>query len=69
MSDSPLGPSPPSEQVGRFNAAYEAGPPPWDIGRPQPSFLELAELGSSPDVSWMWDVALVNTHLWRPLED
>jgi cyclopropane fatty-acyl-phospholipid synthase-like methyltransferase len=45
MSDSPLGPSPPSEQVGRFNAAYEAGPPPWDIGRPQPSFLELAEQG------------------------
>jgi cyclopropane fatty-acyl-phospholipid synthase-like methyltransferase len=44
MSDSPLGPSPP-EQVGRFNAAYDAGPPPWDIGRPQPSLLELAEHG------------------------
>jgi cyclopropane fatty-acyl-phospholipid synthase-like methyltransferase len=44
MSDSPVGSSP-SEQVGRFDAAYEAGAPPWDIGRPQPSFLELAEQG------------------------
>jgi cyclopropane fatty-acyl-phospholipid synthase-like methyltransferase len=25
---------------------YEAGPPPWDIGRPQPTFLELAEHGA-----------------------
>ena len=25
---------------------YEAGPPPWDIGRPQPAFLELAEHGA-----------------------
>jgi SAM-dependent methyltransferase len=41
---SPLGPSL-SEQVGRFNAMYDAGTPPWDIGRPQPSFLELAEHG------------------------
>ena len=44
MTDSPIGSSP-SEQVGRFNAAYDAGPPPWDIGRPQSSFLELAEQG------------------------
>jgi len=35
----------PSEQVGRFNAMYDAGPPPWDIGRPQPAFLELAQRG------------------------
>jgi cyclopropane fatty-acyl-phospholipid synthase-like methyltransferase len=25
---------------------YDAGPPPWDIGRPQPVFLELAESGA-----------------------
>jgi cyclopropane fatty-acyl-phospholipid synthase-like methyltransferase len=25
---------------------YAAGPPPWDIGRPQPAFLALAEAGS-----------------------
>jgi cyclopropane fatty-acyl-phospholipid synthase-like methyltransferase len=37
--------SAPSEQVDRFNAMYEAGPPPWDIGRPQPAFLELADQG------------------------
>jgi cyclopropane fatty-acyl-phospholipid synthase-like methyltransferase len=43
-SDNPLGSSPP-EQVGRFNAMYYAGPPPWDIGRPQPAFLALAEEG------------------------
>jgi cyclopropane fatty-acyl-phospholipid synthase-like methyltransferase len=41
---SPLGPSP-SEQVGRFHATYDAGTPPWDIGRPQPAFLEIAEDG------------------------
>src|SRR5215213_3887477 len=40
-----LGPSP-SEQAERFSAMYEAGPPPWDIGRPQPAFLELAEQGA-----------------------
>ena len=46
MSD-PTGPpgSAPSEQVDRFNAMYDAGPPPWDIGRPQPAFLELADQG------------------------
>ena len=46
MSDptSPPG-SAPSEQVDRFNAMYDAGPPPWDIGRPQPTFLELADQG------------------------
>src|SRR3982751_5325793 len=27
-----------------FDAFY-AGTPPWDIGRPQPAFLELAEAG------------------------
>jgi SAM-dependent methyltransferase len=47
MSDpeTPLG-SLPSEQVDRFNAAYDAGPPPWDIGRPQPAFLALADRGA-----------------------
>jgi SAM-dependent methyltransferase len=35
----------PSEQVDRFNAMYDAGSPPGDIGRPQPAFLELAERG------------------------
>jgi cyclopropane fatty-acyl-phospholipid synthase-like methyltransferase len=24
---------------------YDAGPPPWDIGRPQPTFVELADHG------------------------
>src|SRR6185312_4314520 len=27
-----------------FDAAYE-GTPPWDIGRPQPAFVQLAETG------------------------
>jgi cyclopropane fatty-acyl-phospholipid synthase-like methyltransferase len=46
MSDtgSPLGPAL-SEQVGRFHATYDAGTPPWDIGRPQPAFLEIADDG------------------------
>jgi cyclopropane fatty-acyl-phospholipid synthase-like methyltransferase len=35
-----------SEQVDRFNAMYDAGVPPWDIGRPQPAFLELADQGA-----------------------
>jgi len=43
-ADDPRG-TPPSDQVGRFSAAYDAGPPPWDIGRPQPAFVELAERG------------------------
>jgi cyclopropane fatty-acyl-phospholipid synthase-like methyltransferase len=30
---------------GGFDAMY-AGTPPWDIGRPQPAFLELAEAGA-----------------------
>jgi cyclopropane fatty-acyl-phospholipid synthase-like methyltransferase len=30
---------------GDFDAMY-AGAPPWDIGRPQPAFLELAEAGA-----------------------
>ena len=37
----------PAEPVGPpagFEAAY-AGTPPWDIGRPQPAFLALAEAG------------------------
>jgi len=35
---------PPPPEPGDFNAAY-AGTPPWDIGRPQPAFLELAQSG------------------------
>ncbi|HEX2807782.1 MAG TPA: class I SAM-dependent methyltransferase [Kineosporiaceae bacterium] len=35
----PTGPPP------RFEAAY-AGTPPWDIGRPQPAFVALAETGA-----------------------
>jgi 2-polyprenyl-3-methyl-5-hydroxy-6-metoxy-1,4-benzoquinol methylase len=35
------GGGPPAGAVG-FDALY-AGTPPWDIGRPQPAFLELAE--------------------------
>ena len=47
MSD-PVGPlgSVPSEQVDRFRATYDAGAPPWDIGRPQPALLQLAEDGA-----------------------
>lgn len=30
--------------MGRFDAAYE-GTPPWDIGRPQPAFVELTARG------------------------
>jgi SAM-dependent methyltransferase/DNA-binding MarR family transcriptional regulator len=32
-------------QPADFDAAY-AGTPPWDIGRPQPAFLELAQAGA-----------------------
>jgi cyclopropane fatty-acyl-phospholipid synthase-like methyltransferase len=28
-----------------FDASYKGGTPPWDIGRPQPAFLKLAESG------------------------
>ncbi|MDQ1426487.1 MAG: hypothetical protein QOD72_3985 [Acidimicrobiaceae bacterium] len=28
-----------------FDDAYAAGTPPWDIGRPQPAFLDLAQRG------------------------
>ena len=41
MTDNPVGSSP-SRRVDGFDAMYEAGTPPWDIGRPQPAFLELA---------------------------
>jgi 2-polyprenyl-3-methyl-5-hydroxy-6-metoxy-1,4-benzoquinol methylase len=44
-SDSSISPSP-SEQAERFSAMYEAGSPPWDLGRPQPAFLELAKQGA-----------------------
>ena len=40
---------PPEEASSRrlrdFDASYD-GTPPWDIGRPQPAFLELAEAGA-----------------------
>ena len=44
VSDRPAGSSP-SEQVRAFNETYDGGPPPWDIGRPQPAFVELADHG------------------------
>jgi SAM-dependent methyltransferase len=43
-SESPRGSSPP-EQLAGFDVMYSAGTPPWDIGRPQPAFLELAQQG------------------------
>jgi predicted RNA methylase len=33
-----------THSVEEFDAAY-AGTPPWDIGRPQPAFVLLAEAG------------------------
>jgi SAM-dependent methyltransferase len=42
--ESPRGSSPP-EQLAGFDAMYGAGTPPWDIGRPQPAFFELAQRG------------------------
>lgn len=45
VSDSPPGPPTPSEQVHAFDQMYDGGPPPWDIGRPQPTFVELADQG------------------------
>jgi len=41
--DAPTGPVRP-RQPADFEALY-AGVPPWDIGRPQPAFLELAQAG------------------------
>jgi SAM-dependent methyltransferase len=35
----------PSRSPSGFDAMY-SGTPPWDIGRPQPAFLELAETGA-----------------------
>ena len=34
-----------------FDAAYQ-GTPPWDIGRPQKAFVELARRGEIRDRSW-----------------
>lgn len=38
----------PTRQPPAFDALYaaDAAPPPWDIGRPQPAFLHLAESGA-----------------------
>ncbi len=46
-TERPADPPLPSRPRGidRFDAAY-AGTPPWDIGRPQPAFLELAQAGA-----------------------
>jgi len=44
VSDGPASSSP-SEQVRAFDQMYDGGPPPWDIGRPQPAFVELADQG------------------------
>jgi SAM-dependent methyltransferase len=35
-----------SRQAEDFDALYRGGTPPWDIGRPQPAFLALAEAGA-----------------------
>jgi len=45
MSASPPGPHPPRRRVEDFEAAYTTGQPPWDIGRPQPAFQQLADAG------------------------
>lgn len=45
MSANPPGPHPPRRRVEDFEAAYTTGQPPWDIGRPQPAFQELADAG------------------------
>ena len=42
MSDASAGPA--GGRVEDFNESYQ-GTPPWDIGRPQPMFLALAEAG------------------------
>ncbi len=34
-----------ARRAGDFEAMYVAGRPPWDIGRPQPAFRELADRG------------------------
>jgi SAM-dependent methyltransferase len=33
-------------RVEQWDAAYAAGPPPWDIGRPQPAVVRLADAGA-----------------------
>src|SRR5919197_5557296 len=43
-AERPPGP-PASPGAEGFDALY-AGAPPWDIGRPQPAFLELADAGA-----------------------
>ena len=48
VSDNPPSPASrpsPSEQIRAFDEMYDGGPPPWDIGRPQPTFVELADQG------------------------
>src|SRR5438067_2356870 len=35
----------PQRRPDTFDALYATGTPPWDIGRPQPAFLALAEQG------------------------
>ena len=42
--DAPTGPVRP-RQPSDFDALYQ-GAPPWDIGRPQPAYLELAQAGA-----------------------
>src|SRR5436190_18213935 len=34
-----------ARRTGDFDASYAAGTPPWDIGRPQAAFRELADHG------------------------
>src|SRR5439155_4357581 len=38
-------PPPPGTTAARWDATYRSGRPPWDIGRPQPAFVRLADAG------------------------
>lgn len=42
---SPSPDGPPQRPAHDFDAIYAAGTPPWDIGRPQPAFDDLARTG------------------------
>ena len=36
---------PPGSTAARWDQTYRSGRPPWDIGRPQPAFIRLADAG------------------------
>src|SRR5919198_5590480 len=48
-----------------FDASY-LGTPPWDIGRPQTVFLELAAAGEIHGRVLDAAAARANTHSWQP---